>query len=60
MIVTVFHELYLVIIVHKDNNLFPKRALHGHIDFQFELAFTIDDFLKCFQFSLLGDLGRPL
>jgi len=44
MIATVFHELYLVIIIHRDDNLFSRRALHGYIDFQFGLAFTIDDF----------------
>jgi len=44
MIATVFHELYLVIIVHKDDNLFSRRTLYGHIDFQFGLAFAIDDF----------------
>ena len=53
MIATVFHELYLVIIVHKNNNLFPRRALHGHIDFQFKLAFAIDDILNVFNFLCL-------
>ena len=53
MIATVFHELCLVIIVHRDNNLFPRRALHDYIDFQFGLAFAIDNFLNVFNFLCL-------
>ena len=53
MIATVFHELYLVIIVYKDDNLFSRRALCSHIDFWFGLVFTIDDFLNVFNFFCL-------
>jgi len=53
MIATVFYELYLVIIVHRNNNLFPKKALHSYIDFWFELVFAINDFLNFFNFICL-------
>jgi len=53
MIATIFHELYLVIIIHRDNNLFPREALHSYIDFWFGLAFAIDDVLNVFNFLCL-------
>ena len=45
-IISVFH-------IHRNNNLFSWQFSSSHVQFQFRLAFTTDDFLNILNFLVL-------
>ena len=47
MVTTLFHEFDFVIITHRNDNLLPREALCGHIEFWFGLTII---FLNIFNF----------
>ena len=48
-----FYKSWLVLIAHRNNDLFPRWTLCCHVYFWLGLTFTIDNFLNVFYFFCL-------